>query len=224
MAPVMAPDMAPVIPDDGRCRCAWANADPLSRAYHDDEWGVPERDPRALWEMLMLEGFQAGLSWITILRKRPAFRAAFAGFDPDAVAAFGPDDVERLMQDAGIVRARAKIEATIGNARAYVAMRAAGEDFAAFAWAHVDGAPIRTRRPAGERPVAHTPLAATVSKALRSRGFRFVGPTTVYAWMQATGLVDDHDAGCFRADATAAAKAPQAALSQAGAKGGLTQR
>lgn len=223
--PPAAPRPEPTDPDatrsDGRCRCVWANADPLSRAYHDDEWGVPERDPRALWEMLMLEGFQAGLSWITILRKRPAFRAAFAGFDPDAVAAFGATDVDRLMQDAGIVRARAKIEATIGNARAYVAMRAAGEDFAAFAWTHVGDAPIRTRRPAGECPVAHTPLAATLSKALRSRGFRFVGPTTVYAWMQATGLVDDHDADCFRAVAGAAA---QAALSQAGAKGGLTQR
>ena len=191
--------MANATPDDGRPRCAWANADPLSRAYHDEEWGVPQRDPRALWEMLMLEGFQAGLSWITILRKRPAFRAAFAGFDPDAVAAFGPADVERLMGDPGIVRARLKIEATIGNARAYVAMRAAGEDFARFAWAHVGDRPIRTQRAAGERPVAHTPDAATLSKALKARGFRFVGPTTVYAWMQACGMVDDHDLTCFRA-------------------------
>lgn len=124
-------------------RCAWVGADAFYRAYHDEEWGVPERDPRMLWETLMLEGFQAGLSWITILRKREGFRAAFAGFDPDKVAAFGPDDVDRLMADPGIVRARAKIEATIRGAQIFCEMRERGEDFAAYVWAFVDGTPIR---------------------------------------------------------------------------------
>ena len=175
-------------------RCAWAASDPLLQAYHDAEWGVPERDGRALWEMLMLEAFQAGLSWITILRKRDAFRRAFAGFDPAAVAGFTGGDVERLMQDAGIVRSRAKIEAMIGNARAYLAMAAAGEDFAAFAWSFVGGGPLRSE---GAVP-AKTALSEQISKALKQRGFKFTGPTIVYAWMQATGMVNDHAADCFR--------------------------
>lgn len=175
-------------------RCAWARHDPLLRAYHDQEWGVPERDSRALWEKLMLDGFQAGLSWLTILRKRDAFRSAFQGFDPAVVARFGEDDIARLLQDPGIVRSRAKIAATIGNARAYLAMADAGEDFATFVWGLAGGTPIRY---AGGDIPAQTPLSAAMSAALKRRGFTFVGPVIVYAWMQATGIVDDHTADCF---------------------------
>ncbi|MHA6768801.1 DNA-3-methyladenine glycosylase I [Sphingobium ummariense] len=178
-----------------RPRCSWAQGDPLMRAYHDAEWGVPQHDPRMLWEMLMLEGFQAGLAWIIVLRKREAFRAAFAGFDPDKVAAFGTDDVERLMADPGIIRARAKIEATIAGARIFCAMRDAGEDFAAYAWSFVDGRPLVGD---GVTVPAQTPLSALISKDLKKRGFKFVGPTIVYAWMQAVGMVDDHATHCFR--------------------------
>jgi DNA-3-methyladenine glycosylase I len=148
-----------------------------------------------LWETLMLEGFQAGLAWIVILRKREAFRAAFADFDPDKVAAFGPADVDRLMADPGIVRARAKIEATIKGAQIYCAMRDAGEDFATYAWSFVKDQPIVGD---GVHLPAQTDLSAAISKDLKQRGFKFVGPTIVYAWMQAVGLVDDHMAGCFR--------------------------
>ena len=176
-------------------RCAWAGTDPLMRAYHDAEWGVPERDGRALWEKLMLDGFQAGLAWITVLRKREAFRAAFAGFDPAAVARFGEDDIQRLLGDAGIIRSRAKIAATIGGARAYLAMQAAGVDFSRFCWSFTGG---ETLVGDGGPLPASTPLSAEVSKALKARGFKFVGPTIVYAWMQATGIVNDHAAGCFR--------------------------
>ena len=164
-------------------------------AYHDEEWGRPLRDSRALWEMLMLEGFQAGLSWRTILLRREGFRAAFKGFDPATVAAFGPADVERLMADPGIIRARAKIEATIGGARAYLAMQEKGEDFSAFAWGFVGGKPIRGD---GTALPAETPLSREISVALKKRGFKFVGPVIVYAWMQAVGMVDDHAKGCFR--------------------------
>jgi len=181
-------------------RCAWAENDPLMRAYHDQEWGVPERDSRALWEKLVLDGFQAGLSWITILRKRDAFRRAFQGFDPAVVARFGADDVARLLADPGIVRSRAKIEATIGNARAYLAMAEAGEDFSGFLWGLAGGAPIRnTPQGMGDIP-AKTPLSEAISAALKKRGFKFVGPVIVYAWMQATGIVDDHVVDCFRRD------------------------
>lgn len=176
-------------------RCAWAEGDPLMARYHDTEWGVPLRDSRALWEMLMLEGFQAGLSWSIILKRREAFRLAFAGFDPEAVAAFGASDVERLMADPGIVRARAKIEATIGNARAYLAMREAGEDFAGWAWGFVGGKPIEGD---GVHVPAKTPQSEELSKALKARGFKFVGPVIVYAWMQAVGMANDHALGCFR--------------------------
>ncbi|BBD99427.1 DNA-3-methyladenine glycosylase I [Sphingobium amiense] len=178
-----------------RVRCRWAGSDPLYCAYHDAEWGVPEHDSRMLWEMLMLEGFQAGLSWITILRKREAFRAAFAGFDPDRVATYGPEDVERLMGDPGIVRARAKIEATIAGARIFCAMREAGKDFSAYVWSFVDGKPIEGD---GIHVPAQTDLSAAISKDLKKRGFKFVGPTIVYAWMQAIGMVNDHAADCFR--------------------------
>ncbi len=176
-------------------RCAWVGSDPLMRAYHDTEWGVPERDSRALWEKLMLDGFQAGLSWKTILKKRDAFRKAFGGFEPALVARFTAADVKRLLQDAGIVRSRAKIEATIGGARAYLAMQAAGEDFSAFVWGMAGGQPVRSS--GHERPVK-TPLSEQMSAALKQRGFKFVGPVIVYAWLQATGVVDDHEAGCFR--------------------------
>lgn len=176
-------------------RCSWAQSDPLMRAYHDAEWGVPQRDPRMLWEMLMLEGFQAGLAWIIILRKRDAFRNAFAGFDPVKVAAFGAADIERLMADPGIVRARAKIEATIKGAQIYLDMAARGEDFADFCWSFTGGRPLVGD---GGAFVATTPLSETISKELKRRGFKFVGPTIVYAWMQAVGLVNDHSRGCFR--------------------------
>ncbi len=178
-------------------RCSWAQGDPLMQAYHDTEWGVPERDSRALWETLMLEGFQAGLSWITILRKRDAFRAAFANFDPARVARFGEADVARLMADAGIVRARAKIEATIAGARIYREMEERGEAFADYCWSFTDGVPLRGD---GGALVASTPLSERISRDLKGRGFKFVGPTIVYAWMQAVGIVNDHAASCFRRD------------------------
>ena len=176
-------------------RCSWVGADPLYQAYHDQEWGVPVRDSRLFWECLMLEGFQAGLAWIVILRKREGFRAAFAGFDPDKVARFGAADIERLMGDPGIVRARAKIEATIRGAQIFCAMRDQREDFADYCWSFTNGEVIRGD---GVSLPASTPLSETVSKDLKSRGFKFVGPTIVYAWLQAVGIVDDHQAGCFR--------------------------
>jgi len=176
-------------------RCSWAQADPLMRAYHDEEWGVPERDSRRLWEALMLDAFQAGLAWITILRKREAFRKAFVGFDPSAVARFGPRDVDRLAKDPGIVRSRAKILAVIGNAQAYLAMKSAGEDFSTFVWSMAGGKPITST---GKKVPAQTELSARISDALKKRGFKFVGPVAAYAWMQATGIVNDHTDNCFR--------------------------
>ena len=175
-------------------RCPWGDADDLMREYHDREWGVPERDSRKLWEKLILDGFQAGLSWRTILARREGFRRAFEGFDPERVAAYGARDVERLLADAAIIRSRSKIEAAIRNAGAYLAMRDAGEDFARFAWGFVDGEPI-----VWEGPVPpNSTLSAQVSKALRARGFTFVGPTIVFAWMEATGLINSHAPDCFR--------------------------
>ncbi len=182
-------------------RCAWSDNDPLMRAYHDTEWGVPERDSRALWEKLMLDGFQAGLSWLTILRRREGFRAAFRGFDPRIVAQFNQTDVARLLNDAGIIRSRAKIEATIGNARAYLAMAAAGEDFSDFVWTMAGGQPLQNTGPVP----AKTALSEDISKALKKRGFKFVGPVIVYAWMQATGIVNDHSPDCFRRNMVSAA-------------------
>ena len=181
-----------------RVRCAWAQSDPLLAEYHDSEWGVPEYDGRALWEKLVLDGFQAGLAWITILRKRDAFRKAFKGFEPERIARYGERDVERLLADPGIVRSRSKIEATIGNARAWLAMRDAGEDFSAFVWNFADGKPIVNRRLSARDVPAKTPLSEEISGALKKRGFKFVGPVIVYAWMQAVGVVDDHVDGCFR--------------------------
>jgi DNA-3-methyladenine glycosylase I len=175
-------------------RCSWAQSDPLLRAYHDEEWGVPEYDSRALWEKLMLDGFQAGLSWLTILRKRDAFRKAFKDFDPVAVARFSDAHVVRLLEDTGIVRSRAKIEATIGGAKAYLAMQKSGEDFSGFVWKMAGGKPIHNTGPVPTQ----TPLSVEISKALKQRGFKFVGPVIVYAWMQAVGIVNDHSPECFR--------------------------
>lgn len=176
-------------------RCTWAEGDPLMRAYHDEEWGVPQHDSRMLWEMLMLEGFQAGLAWITVLRKREAFREAFAGFEPTKVARFGESDVERLMGDAGIIRARAKIEATIQGARIYCEMAERGESFCEFCWSFTGGKVVNGD---GRTVPATSPLSEQVSREMKRRGFKFVGPTIVYAWMQAVGIVNDHALGCFR--------------------------
>ncbi len=180
---------------DTRHRCSWATGDSLMQSYHDEEWGVPERDPRALWEKLMLDGFQAGLAWITVLRKRDAFRKAFAGFEPIKVARFGERDVLRLLENPGIIRSRAKIEATIHGARIYCEMADRGEDFSRFCWSFTDGQVLKGN---GRRFVATTPLSEQIAKTLKQRGFKFVGPTIVYAWVQAVGIVNDHAAGCFR--------------------------
>ncbi len=178
-------------------RCSWCGVDPLYCAYHDEEWGVPERDSQALFEKLLLDGFQAGLSWITILRKRDAFRAAFRGFDPAKIARFTAADRERLMNDPGIVRNRAKVDASISNAIAYLEIEAK-QGFAPYLWSFVDGKPVQNAfRSMGEIP-AETPLARTVSKDLKQRGFKFVGPTIVYAFMQAVGMVNDHVVTCHR--------------------------
>jgi DNA-3-methyladenine glycosylase I len=183
--------------DDGLERCAWVGADPEYTRYHDEEWGWPLHGDQPLFEKICLEGFQAGLSWITILKRRPGFRDAFDGFDIDAVASLGPEDVERLMHNERIIRNRAKIDATIGNARAVLAMDRPGS-LDELVWAH---APTMQ----GPRPktLAHvpavTPESVALSKALRAKGFRFVGPTTMYALMQSAGLVDDHVEGCHRA-------------------------
>jgi DNA-3-methyladenine glycosylase I len=179
-------------------RCAWAGADPLMQAYHDSEWGVPERDSRALWEKLVLDGFQAGLAWIIVLRKRDAFRAAFDDFDPEKVARYGEADIARLLGDAGIIRSRAKIEAAIGGARIYCFMAERGEDFSAFCWSFTDGEVVTGD---GIGLPAKTDLSETISKELKRRGFKFVGPVIVYAWMQAVGIVNDHSLNCFRREA-----------------------
>lgn len=176
-------------------RCAWAGDDPLMCAYHDQEWGVPQHDSRMLWEMLMLEGFQAGLAWIIVLRKRDAFRKAFARFDPRKVARFGASDVKRLLADPGIIRARAKIEATIRGAQIYCEMEDRSESFHDFCWSFTDGKPLVGD---GRTWVASSPLSERISKEMKKRGFKFVGPTIVYAWMQAVGIVNDHSQKCFR--------------------------
>ena len=180
---------------DGICRCHWCGTDPLYMDYHDTEWGVPERDSRALFEKLLLDGFQAGLSWITILRKRDNFREAFDGFDPEVIARWRPARVEKLMQNPGIVRNRAKITASITNARAYLEI----DDFSAHLWSFTGGKTVQNRVKPGD-PIAVTNDAAkAMSKDLMKRGFKFVGPTIIYAFMQATGMVNDHVAGCHRA-------------------------
>jgi DNA-3-methyladenine glycosylase I len=175
-------------------RCAWATSPILSR-YHDEEWGVPARGTRELYEMLTLEGAQAGLSWETVLKKRDGYRRLFAGFDPEAVARFGEADVDRILRDPGIIRHRQKVESTIGNARAILAMEGG---FADFVWSFVDGKPIRNSFRALSDLPARTEMSRSMSRELKRRGFRFVGPTTVYAFMQAAGLVNDHLTSCPR--------------------------
>lgn len=180
-------------------RCSWATTDDaLMLAYHDEEWGVPSRDERHLFEMLVLEGAQAGLSWSTILRKRERYREAFRGFDPDAVARFRARDVERLMRDPGIVRNRAKITAAIGNARAAVLLRREAGSLARHLWSFVGGEPVVNRWGRLADLPAQTDASVAMSKDLRRRGFRFVGPTICYAFMQAVGMVNDHETACFR--------------------------
>ncbi len=182
---------------DGRERCRWPGADPLYVAYHDEEWGVPERDSRALYEKLMLDGFQAGLSWITILRKRENFRRAFRAFEPAKVARFSERDIARLLADPGIVRHRGKIEGAIANARASLALEKEG-GLSEFLWNFVDGTPLQNGFCQHKEIPAETPLSREISKALKARGFTFCGPTIVYAFMQAVGMVNDHLVGCFR--------------------------
>ena len=180
-------------------RCAWVGDDPIYQAYHDEEWGVPVWDDRALWEKLILDGFQAGLSWITILKKRENFLKAFDGFEPAVIAGYGPEKVEALMQDAGIVRNRLKIEGTVKNARGYLKiMEEEPGGFSNFLWTFVGGAPIANAwQSIGEVPV-ETAESRAMSKALKARGFTFVGPTICYAFMQAVGMVNDHSVDCFR--------------------------
>ena len=186
--------MSPVKREDGICRCAWCGTEPVYVDYHDTEWGVPEYDSRALFEKLQLDGFQAGLSWITILRKRDAFRKAFDNFDPEKMARYRPAKLERLMCDAGIVRNRLKIEAGVTNAQAYLEI----PDFSSYLWNFMDGKPLQNELRSMKDVQATTPLAEKISKDMKKRGFRFVGPTIVYAFMQACGLVNDHMIDCHR--------------------------
>jgi len=189
---------AAVLHPDGLKRCPWPKQDPLYVAYHDEEWGVAEFDDRALYEKLVLDGFQAGLSWITILRKRDNFRRAFNDFDPEKIARYTPKKVERLMQDAGIVRNRAKIEGAVGSARAWLKIMESGPGFSALLWDHLDGKPkLNKFRNTGQVP-AETDISRKMSKELIARGFKFVGPTIVYAFMQAVGMVNDHLVTCHR--------------------------
>jgi DNA-3-methyladenine glycosylase I len=188
-----------ILHPDGKARCPWPGTDPLYVAYHDTDWGVPERDDRALFEKLLLDGFQAGLSWITILRKRDNFRAAFDGFDAERMVRWGPDRLDALMRDAGIVRNRAKIDASVKSARAYLAI-AERRGFSEFLWDFVDGRPVQNRFASPAEVPAETETSRKMSKALKAEGFNFVGPTIVYAFMQAVGMVNDHLVGCFRHD------------------------
>lgn len=178
-------------------RCGWVGTEQIYLDYHDTDWGVPEYDSRALWEKLILDGFQAGLSWLTILKKRENFRVAFAGFDPNIVASWGEDDVARLLQNAGIIRHRGKIEAAIGNARVWQKIEQR-EGFDSFLWNYVDGSPLQNRWKTLADVPAFTPLSTQISKDLKKEGFRFCGPTIVYAFMQAVGMINDHLVTCPR--------------------------
>ena len=190
---------------DSLHRCAWCGTDPLYVAYHDEEWGVPEYDARALWEKLVLDGFQAGLAWITILRKREGMRDAFDGFDPEIIARYGEADIERLLGDARIIRSRAKINSAIKGARIWLEMRDNGEDFSAWLWSFVGGTPLQ--HSGGPRPT-QTPESEAMARALKQRGFTFCGPVIVYAFMQAVGMVNDHDLDCLRHAQTRAMARP----------------
>lgn len=197
-------------PDPKLTRCPWCGDDPLYVRYHDTEWGVPVRNDRRLFEMLILEGAQAGLSWITVLRKRENYRRALSGFDPEVVARFRKRKVDSLMRDAGLIRNRAKLESTVGNARAFLEVRGAYGSFADYLWAFVDGEPVINRfRSIGQVP-ASTPLSDALSKDLKKRGFKFVGSTICYAYLQAVGLVNDHITRCFRYRELGAADARRA--------------
>jgi DNA-3-methyladenine glycosylase I len=180
--------------DDGICRCGWCGTDPLYVEYHDTDWGVPEYDARALWEKLILDGFQAGLSWITILRKRENFRTAFDGFKPEIVAGYDNKKIESLMLDTGIVRNRMKIVGTVESAKVYLAM----DDFSAYLWNFVDGVPLQNELSSMKQVPTKTALTERISKDLKQRGFKFCGPTIVYAFMQACGLINDHMVDCHR--------------------------
>jgi DNA-3-methyladenine glycosylase I len=186
--------MTAVKHDDGICRCSWCGTDPLYVEYHDTDWGVPEYDARALWEKLILDGFQAGLSWITILRKRENFRTAFDGFQPEIIVGYNAEKIENLMQDSGIVRNRMKIVGTVESAKAYLAMG----DFSAYLWNFVDGVPLQNDFTSMQHVPAKTALTEKISKDLKQRGFKFCGPTIVYAFMQACGLINDHMVDCHR--------------------------
>lgn len=180
-------------------RCAWVNSpDPIYPLYHDTEWGVPEYDDRALWEKLMLDGFQAGLAWITILRKRETMRAAFDGFRPKIIAGYTDTDRERLLADPGIIRSKTKIEAAITNAQAYLRFKETGQSFSDYLWDHVGGAPIQNRFERQSDIPTETEISRALSKDLKKRGFKFVGPVIVYAFMQAVGMVNDHEITCPR--------------------------
>jgi DNA-3-methyladenine glycosylase I len=189
-----------IVHPDGKKRCPWPGQDPLYLAYHDEEWGVPEHDDRALFEKFILDGFQAGLSWITILRRRESFRRAFDHFDPEKIARYNTKKLAALMQDPGIIRNRAKIEAAISSARAYLALQE-HEGFACYLWNFFDGRPIENRFRNHAQIPAATPLSEKISKDLKARGFKFCGPTIVYAFCQATGMVNDHLVGCWRHEA-----------------------
>jgi DNA-3-methyladenine glycosylase I len=192
------PFMSSLLHPDGLSRCPWPKLDPFYVAYHDDEWGVPEFDDRALYEKLMLDGFQAGLSWITILRKRENFRRAFDGFEPSKIARYTPKKIEKLMLDAGIVRNRSKIEGAVKSARAYLDAMEKGPGFSKLLWNFLDGAPKVNHFRSTKQVPAETDISRAMSKELAARGFKFVGPTIVYAFMQATGMVNDHLVDCYR--------------------------
>ncbi len=195
--------MSNALPADGLPRCAWPGEDPFYVAYHDHEWGVPEYDDRALYEKLVLDGFQAGLAWITILRKRDNFRRAFNDFDPEKIARYPKRKIKSLMQDAGIVRNRAKIEGTVLSARGYLEIMEKGPGFSNFLWDFLDGKPKDNKFKTSKQIPAETELSKKISKELVSRGFKFVGPTIVYAFMQAVGMVNDHLVSCHRHAAVA---------------------
>lgn len=190
--------------DTSDCRCPWCGDDPLYVAYHDTEWGVPLYDKRKLFEFLLLEGAQAGLSWITVLRKRENYRAAFDNFAPEKIARYTPAKVEKLLQNEGIIRNRLKVESAIRNAKAYLAMEQAGEDFSEFLWSFVGGKPVQNQLRSMKDAEASTAASDAMSKALKKKGFNFVGSTICYAFMQATGMVNDHLQSCFRYNACAA--------------------